>query len=703
MRIIFISLLIFTGILSAGAQSPDSLYLMPRPQSVTIKDGRFLFTTQFTIGTNGPASVKLTAAVNMFYLQLGKRTGVYFPQEFITAADNNVDAQMSVSFGKTVLAQIGVDESYSLSVSPSKIVLTAATDIGAMRGLETLYQLVMPSGAGFYCQAVEISDSPRFKWRGLMIDVARHFIPFEVLKRNIDAMAIVKMNVLHLHLSDDEGFRLESKIYPKLQQLGSNGQYYSQEQIKELVSYAHDRGIIIVPEFDLPGHSTSILAAYPFLASYPANYKPAKRYKLDTIKNLNLMAVMKLISETPTPTIDPSKEGTYTFFDNFFKEMSSLFTDAYLHIGADENSGVAWRQNPAIITFMKAKGIKNTDELQAYFVKRLHAIAQKYNKHIIGWEEAFNLSLPQDVIVQKWKPFAVDTLSNKIISHNNQLIISCGYYLDMYFPAYIHYLNDPVSPNVSAADADKGILGAEAAIWSESVNEGNEEIRVWPRAAAIAERVWSAANVKDVDDMYRRLWMLDFELNDRAIEENNNYLKILARWVNDEDITPVRTLANVCTQVKGYKRLMGAMLTPAAANANLSSPMVNIADAVHSDSETGWYFRKAVVSYLDKHKPADMELIKSQLLRWQNNKVMFDALAAKIPYLQQINDLSDHLSDAASIGLQALNGGGNKDVQLKQLQQLEKPLHEVQLAILPEIEALVTGKLKPEPSAYPLF
>jgi len=704
MRTIFTVLILLTGILSVKSQSTDSLYLMPRPQSVRINDGRSVFTNQFAIGVNGPVSSKLTAAVDRFYLQLGKRTGIYFSQEFITATDNNADAKLSVSFSKAVLPAIGIDESYKLSVSTDKIILTANTDIGAMRGLETLYQLIMPYSGGYYCPVVEISDSPRFKWRGLMIDVARHFITFEVLKRNIDAMAIVKMNVLHLHLSDDEGFRVESKVYPKLQELGSNGNYYTQEQIKQLVSYAHDRGIIIVPEFDLPGHSTSILAAYPFLASYPANYKPATRYKLDTMKNLNLMAVMKAINAMATPTIDPSRESTYTFFDNFFKEMSGLFPDAYLHIGADENNGVAWKQNPAIVAFMKVRGIKNTDELQAYFVKRLHDIAKKYNKRVIGWEEAFNPSLPQDVIVQKWKPVtANDTLSNKIISHNNQLIISNGYYLDMYLPAYIHYLNEPVPASVSTAGADKGILGAEAAIWSESVNDGNEEIRVWPRTAAIAERLWSAGNVKDVDDMYRRLWMIDFELNDRAIDENNNYLKILARWVNDEDITPVRTLANVYNQVKGYKRLMGSMLTSGAAHPNLSSPMVNIADVVHAESETRWYFRKLVAVYLDKHDTADLEQIKSTLLRWQNNKMRFNALAVNSPYLQKINDLSDHLSEAAAIGLQALKNEGNKEAQLKQLQKMENPSHEVLLSILPEIEALVTGELKPEPATYPLF
>jgi hexosaminidase len=383
--------------------------------------------------------------------------------------------------------------------------------------------------------------------------------------------------------------------------------------------------------------------------------------------------------------------------------MSGLFPDAYLHIGADENNGVAWKQNPAILAFMQTKNIKTTDDLQAYFVERLHTIAKKYNKTVIGWEEAFNPSISTDVIIQKWKAVTVDTLSNKIIAHHNQLIISCGYYLDLYMPAYIHYLTDPVSANVSQADADKGILGAEAAMWSESVEGDNEEGRVWPRTAAIAERMWSAANVKDVDDMYRRLWTTDFELNDRAIDEHANYTKAIARWVNDEDLNTVLTLTNVCTQVKGYRRLMGSMLAPATARPNLSTPMVNIADVVHPESETRWYFRKLVASYLSQHDSTDLKQIKALLSKWQNNKARFDAVAANSPYLQTINNLSDNLSAMATIGLQAVDGEAGKDDQLKKLKALEQPLHEVQLAIIPEIEALVTGTLKPEPATYPMF
>jgi hexosaminidase len=689
---------------SASAQSTDTLNIMPLPQSVKTVPGRFVFTSSFTIGVQGPVSEKFTAAINQFYRALGRRTGVYFPQEFIATTINAPGTQqLSVSYDKTIEPVIGMDESYTLSVTSTQIVLKAVTDIGAERGLETLYQLVAVDKTAFYLPLAEVTDSPRFKWRGLMIDVARHFIPFEVLKRNVDAMAIVKMNVLHLHLSDDEGFRVESKVYPLLQEKGSNGNYYTQDQIRELVKYAHDRGIIIVPEFDLPGHCSSILAAYPFLASYPADYKPSHRFKLDTIKNLNLGKVMQMLSQIPTPTIDPTKETTYAFFDKFIHEMSGLFTDAYFHVGADENNGVAWKQNPAILAFMQAKGIKNTDDLQAYFVKRMYGIAKKYNKRLIGWEEVFNPDIPQDVIVQKWKPAATDSLSAKVIGHGNQMIVSAGFYLDIYMPAYIHYLNEPFPTGMSAANASKGILGGEAAMWSELVDGGNEELRVWPRTAAIAERLWSAAGVNDVNDMYRRLWATDFELNNRAIDENNDYLKILALWVNDQDLSPVKILADVCVPVKGYKRLMGGMLGSSKVMPNLTSPLVNIADAVHSDSEVKHAFRQMVESYLKNHNDADLQGIKSMLTRWQNNKARFDAVANVAPYPGQIRDLSDNLSTAATVTLQALDNQGNKNDQLNQLQQMEKPLHEVQLAILPELEALVSGTLKPEPASYPMF
>jgi len=703
-RFLVPALLISLAVGKSFAQPPDTLNLLPRPESTKITQGRFIFSDGFTVSFNGPQSDKFVMAVNAFFQRLGRRVNINFPQEFISSADNKPGAQLFVSYRQAVEPAIGMDESYALKVTADQISINAATDIGAERGLETLYQLIQPDRNAFYCPLVEINDSPRFKWRGLMIDVSRHFMPFEVLKRNVDAMAVVKMNVLHLHLSDDEGFRVESKVFPLLQQKGSNGFYYTQDQIKELVKYAHDRGVIIVPEFDLPGHCSSILAAYPELGSYKADYKPGRRYKLDTVKNLNMMTAMKFLATAVTPTIDPTKESTYVFFDKFIKEMGDLFPDAYFHVGADENNGAAWKQNAQITAFMQAKGMKTTDDLQAYFVKRMYDIAKKHHKRLIGWEEAFNQDIPQDMIVQKWKPGGMGPALNAqtAIQHGNQVIVSAGYYLDLFMPAYIHYLTDPVPADMSPADADKGILGAEAAQWAELMDGSNEELRVWPRAAAIAERLWSPANVKDADDMYRRLWVTDSELNLWAINENKEYQSALSFWVNDVDISPLFTLVNVCTPIRGYKRLMGGMFA-GKITTNLNSPLINIADIVHCDSETGREFRQLVAAYLKDHKAGDLQNIRYLLQRWQNNKARFDGICAYAPYPNQIKDLSDNLSAAAAIGLDALNGQGNKDEQLKQLQALEKPLHEVQIAVLPEIEALVTGALKAEPAVIALF
>ncbi len=196
--------------------------------------------------------------------------------------------------------------------------------------------------------------------------MARHFIPVDVLKRNIDGMAAVKMNVLHWHLYDDEGFRLESKRFPKLQEAGSNGQYYTQEQVRDLVAYAHDRGIRVLPEFEMPGHSRSLFAGYPELASGPGPYK---------VEPGGSEAAM-----------DPTREETYKFIDKFVDEMTRLFPDEYLHIGGDEVDGHQWDANPKIQAFMHAHGMKTNQDLQAYFNQRVQKILQQTSQdhHWLG-------------------------------------------------------------------------------------------------------------------------------------------------------------------------------------------------------------------------------------------------------------------------------------------------------------------------------
>src|SRR5262249_11496344 len=219
------------------------------------------------------------------------------------------------------IPSLGENEGYSLEVNDKQAHLAAPTVVGALRGLETFLQLLQGDRDGYYLPGIRIQDQPRFPWRGLLIDVGRHYEPMDVLKRNLDAMAAVKLNVLHWHLTEDQGFRVESKKFPGLHSLGSDGLFYTQDQVREIIAYARERGIRVMPEFDIPGHSPSWLAGHPELGSAPGPYKIERGAGIFE------------------PALDPSREQTYKFLDTFLGEMAALFPDPYLHIGGDENEG----------------------------------------------------------------------------------------------------------------------------------------------------------------------------------------------------------------------------------------------------------------------------------------------------------------------------------------------------------------------------
>ena len=237
------------------------------------------------------------------------------------------------------MQQLGEDESYHLEISTNHVLLSAPNPLGILHGLQTFLQLVRTTPQGFSVPVVTIDDQPRFPWRGLMIDVSRHFIPVPVLERDLDGMEAVKLNVFHWHLSDDQGFRAESTKFPLLQEKGSDGLYYTQDQIRDVIEYARDRGIRVVPEFDMPCHTTSWFVGYPELGSGKGPYQIARRYGV-------LDAAM-----------DPTKDSTYKFLNTFIGEMADLFPDAYFHIGGDECNGKEWNANPQIQAFMKKHGI----------------------------------------------------------------------------------------------------------------------------------------------------------------------------------------------------------------------------------------------------------------------------------------------------------------------------------------------------------
>src|SRR4029450_9449800 len=473
--------------------------------------------------------------------------------------------------GETI-PSISENESYRLEINEKQARLTAPTVVGALRGMETVLQLLQSDRDGFYFPVVSIQDQPRFPWRGLLIDVARHFEPVEVLKRNLDAMAAVKLNVFHWHLTEDQGFRVESKKFPKLHQLGSDGNYFTQEQVKEIIADARERGIRVVPEFDIPGHSTSWLVGHPELGSAPGPYTIERRPGIFE------------------PALDPTREELYKFLDTFFGEMAALFPDAYMHIGGDENEGKQWDRNANIQAFMKKKGIKDNHALQAYFNQRLLKILQKYGKKMIGWDEILQPELPKDIVIHSWRGTKALAEAAK---KGYDGILSNGYYIDLIFPASQHYVADPLpaDSNLTAEEA-KHVLGGEATMWGEWVTPETIDSRIWPRTAAIAERLWSPRQVTDIDDMYRRLELVSLQLEELGLTHNKNVDMMLRRLARSEDIGSLRTRTYILEPVKEYRLYEMRPQT-------MLSPLTGLIDVTRPDSAAARRFGSMVDQVLN--------------------------------------------------------------------------------------------------------
>src|SRR5215467_2277544 len=431
-----LTLIIATSL--SAAQSQPQLNVMPMPASVQTGSGQLAITASFAVSVTGTHDASLDREVQRFQTQLSKQTGIPMrPQSGATAT-----LTVHADHGREAIQKLGEDESYELTVTDSGAKLNAPTPLGVLHGLQTFLQLVQITPAGFAVPAATIKDRPRFPWRGLLIDVGRHFIPVDLMKRNLDGMAAVKMNVLHWHLSDDQGFRIESKKFPKLNGMGSEGKFYTQEEVRDLISYAHDRGIRVVPEFDTPGHSRSWFPGYPDLASGEGPF---------TLDSEN----------GPSSVTDPTREETYKFMDKFVEEMGKLFPDAYFHIGGDEVDGKFWDGNSKIQAFKQAHGMKTNQDLQAYYNQRLQKIVVKHHKIMIGWDEILHPDLPKTIVVQSWR--GQESLA-AAARQGYSGILSYGYYLDLMFPASRHYAVDPLAGAAASLTGEEKqrILGGEA-------------------------------------------------------------------------------------------------------------------------------------------------------------------------------------------------------------------------------------------------
>jgi len=290
---------------TANAQSaPRELNLMLLPAAYQMGEGQLAIDGTFTVGLTGYREPRLNGAVQRFLRTLSRETGMAFPQDCLKAC---VGLSVHTDHASKPVQELAEDESYSLEITAAGATLNAQTPLGTLHGLQTFLHLVQATPTGYAVPFISIQDKPRFPWRGLMVDVGRHFIPLDSLRRTLDGMEAVQLNVFHWHLSDNQGFRVESKTFPKLQSEGSDGNFYTQSEIREFIDYAHDRGIRVIPEFDVPGHCTAMFVGYPELASAPGPYQIERHW-----------GVMD-------PAIDITQESSYKFLDTLFGEMAALF------------------------------------------------------------------------------------------------------------------------------------------------------------------------------------------------------------------------------------------------------------------------------------------------------------------------------------------------------------------------------------------
>jgi hexosaminidase len=673
MCLIGFALLLCSG--AANAQDEPKLNLMPLPASVQSGTGSLRIDASFSVALTGHTEVRLDRAVQRFMRQMSLQTGLPLSAK----ASPKPTLTLHTDHASKEVQELGEDESYTLTIDADTAKIEAPTPLGAMHALQTFLQLVEVAPDGFAAPALAIQDKPRFPWRGLMIDVGRHFIPLDVLKRNLDGLEAVKMNVFHWHLSEDQGFRAESKKFPKLHTLGSDGLYYTQDEIRDLIGYARDRGIRVVPEFDMPGHSTAWFVGHPELASGPGPYAIERRWGVFD------------------PAMDLTNEKTYKFLDELVAEMTKLFPDHYFHIGGDEVNGKQWDANAKIQEFKTSRNFANNDALQAYFSERIQKIVTKHGKAVVGWDEVFIPGVPKDIVIQSWRGQASLAQAAAQGYHG---ILSNGYYLDLGWSAARHYAADPTGGPAANLTPEQQhlILGGESCMWSEYVDPRTIDSRIWPRNAAIAERLWSLQNVTDVASMYTRLRAVSAHLEWLGLTHRTDYPKMLQRIVGPgatpEEVKTLQTLADVVEPVKDYTRESTAPAEPTSA-----TPLNRIVDAVPLESEVARRFGELVDKYIasscrDTETAAQL---RAHLTAWRDNDAKLQPLTQRSFLIKEVSATSQDLSAVAAAGLTALDFAAKgapapddwKAQQLAAIEPAKKPKAQLLVMPVPAIQKLV--------------
>ena len=634
---------------------------MPMPAHVVLGDGEFLIDEHFGIALNGYKELRLERAQQRFLDVLSRETGIPLWREAIR---NRANFVIQTAGPSAQVQGLGENESYHLEISTTAVLLKAANPLGVLRGLQTFLQLVRITPSAFSVRAVTIDDEPRFPWRGLLIDSGHRFVPVSVIKRNLDGMEAVKLNVFHWRFADNQGFHIESKRFPLLQQKGSGGFYYSQDEVREVITYARDRGIRTVPEFDMPCHTTSWFFGYPALAS----------------------------GENPfqSSAIDPTRETTYKFLIGFIGEMAELFPDSYFHAGGDECDPKEWEDNPRIQDFMRTHAIKDGAALQAVFTSRVEKIIAGRKKIMVGWDEVLQPDTPKDVVIQSWRgPASLAQAARD----GYRGVLSSGYYVDLNQSAAEHYLVDPLGDDAATLSPDQKarVLGGEATMWTDIVSHENMDNRIWPRTAAIAERLWSPVEVQDVDSMYQRLAIVSLKLDYYGLRHRLITDEMLERMSGEPDPEPLKVLAAVVQPPRIYERQDLRTFTD-------FTPLNRLDDAVPPESDTAREFRgiaKRIAS--GEATPNDWQRARQWLVLWRDNDAKLQPLLKRSYLTQDLAPVSENLSRAAEIGLQALddlekNRAVNTDVRQRSIDFLKsaaKPQAVLLLMVAPSVELLI--------------
>lgn len=516
-----------------GVNHGEEISIIPAPVSVIKGEGHFVLPENVTI--QSPASAELKQAVAFLQERLSIPTGSYVSNVNVPTAT----ATIKLLLNDRVNAALG-KEGYELSITPNFITIKANKAAGIFYGIQSLIQLFPAAieskeeaeNIEWTAPCVEITDYPRVGWRGLMFDVARHFFTKAEVKQYIDAMVRYKYNVLHLHLTDDEGWRIEIKGLPKLTEVGAwrvnkvgefgnfippaadeprtYGGFYTQEDIKEIVQYAKERFVDILPEVDVPGHSLAVIASYPELSCTPGaeNYRVRSGERImDWSRGAPPIALVD-------NTLCPANEKVYSFLDTVITQIAALFPFEYIHMGGDEAPFNFWEKNDSIKTLMQREGLRNMHEVQGYFEKRVQKIVESKGKKFMAWDEVLNGNLTSDAAIMSWRGMQYGIQAAK---KKHEVVMSPTTY------AYLDYMQadqitepkvyaslrlsksyefDPIPAGVDP----KYIKGGQANLWTEQVyNIRQAEYMTWPRGFAIAESVWSAPEKKNWNNFFNRV------------------------------------------------------------------------------------------------------------------------------------------------------------------------------------------------------